>query len=542
MDTKKNNTVLLIQPPIRDFYFTRKRSIPYGLACIAAGLEKEGFHVIILDALASSKTRERSVPSELSYLKPFYGRPDLSPFSLFHGYKHYGLSYEAIGKKAAESKAFLVGISSLFTSYSHEALETARVVKKHLPGCTLVMGGHHPTHLPEEVLKEPAVDFVIRGEGECAMAELALALKDGRSVEGIDGVAFKTNHGEIHTSQPTFIIDPDDFPFPSMDLVDQAFYGRKNGGSTVVTASRGCPMTCSYCCVAAPSSCYRRRNVDDVYVEICRAVFNHNARFIDFEDENLTLNKSWCMDLFSRISSELGHLDIELRAMNGLYAPSLDDELIHVMHKAGFKALNLSLCSLSKEQLKRFGRRDVRKAYEAALESLNKRDMDSVTYILVGAPGQSPMESLEDLVYLAGMDTLCGVSVYYPAPGSRDYDMLKQRGGLPSSFSLMRSTAIPISDTTSRLQSLTLLRLGRIVNFAKDLKKKGVPIIPMNIEDHAVLDPLNRTEAGLSLIQGFFHDARIRGIDRDGCVYIHETDEMMCRRFISLARSILCNN
>jgi len=541
MDTKKNNTVLLIQPPIRDFYFTRKRSIPYGLACIAAGLEKEGFHVIILDALASSKTRERSVPSEMSYLQPFYGRPDLSPFSLFHGYKHYGLSYEAIGKKAAESEAFLVGISSLFTSYSHEALETARVVKKHLPGCTLVMGGHHPTHLPEDVLKEQAVDFVIRGEGERAMADLALALKTGRAVDSIAGIAFKSSQGKIHTSQPTFIADPDDFPVPSMDLVDQVFYSRKNGGSAVVTASRGCPMTCSYCCVAAPSSCYRRRSVADVYVEIHRAVFNHNARFIDFEDENLTLNKSWCMDLFSRISSELGHLDIELRAMNGLYSPSLDDELIQTMHKAGFKALNLSLCSLSKEQLKRFGRHDVRKAYEAALESLNKRDMDSVTYILVGAPGQSPMESLDDLVYLAGMDTLCGVSVYYPAPGSRDYDMLRQRSALPPSFSLMRSTAIPISDTTSRLQALTLLRLGRIVNFAKDLKKKGVPIIPMNIEDHAVLDPLNRIETGLALIQGFFHDARIRGIDRDGHVYTHEVDETLCGRFISLTKSKLCH-
>jgi radical SAM superfamily enzyme YgiQ (UPF0313 family) len=359
----------------------------------------------------------------LSYLQPFYGRSDVSPFSLFHGYKHYGLSYEAIGKAAAKSEAFLVGISSLFTSYSNEALETARVVKKHLPGCMIVMGGHHPTHLPGDVLQDPAVDFVIRGEGEGAMAELALALKDGRSVEGIEGVAFRAGCGEFLISQPVFIADPSDFPIPSMDLTDQDFYGRKNGGSTVITASRGCPMTCSYCCVAAPSSHYRRRSVDDVYDEICRAVFNHNARFIDFEDENLTLNKSWCMDLFSRITSELGHLDIELRAMNGLYAPSLDDELIRTMNKAGFKALNLSLCSLSKDQLRRFGRRDVRKAYEAALECLNACGMDSVTYILVGAPGQSPVESLDDLVYLAGMDTLCGVSVYYPAPGSRDYEI-----------------------------------------------------------------------------------------------------------------------
>lgn len=541
MVTEKKHTILLIQPPIRDFYFTRKRSIPYGLACIATALKQQGFHVAILDALASSKTRERSVPSEMSYLNPFYGRSDVSPFSLFHGYKHYGLSYEAIGKAAAKSGAFLVGISSLFTSYSQEALETARVVKKHLPDCTIVMGGHHPTHLPEEVLKEPAVDFVIRGEGERATVELAVALRDGQSVEDIDGLAHRTTPGEIHAGQPAFISDPDDFPMPSMELVDQAFYGRKNGGSTVVTASRGCPMTCSYCCVASPSSRYRRRSVGDVYSEIYRSVIQHNARFIDFEDENLTLDKSWCMDLFSRISAELGHYDIELRAMNGLYCPSLDDELIQSMHNAGFKALNLSLCSLSKDQLKRFGRRDVRESYEAALESLNKRDMDSVTYILVGAPDQKPMESLDDLVYLAGMDTLCGVSVYYPAPGSRDYAMLEKNGALPPSFSLMRSSAIPISDTTTRLQSVTLLRLGRIVNFAKDLKKKGIPIVPKKIEIRTVFDPSDRIETGLALIQGFFHDFQIRGIDRDGNVYTHDTDTALCRRFVALSSPTICN-
>ena len=103
---RSRRTILLVQPPIRDFYFTRKRSIPYGLACIASALQHQGFFVSILDALATTKTRERSIPLSMDYLQPFYGRPDLSPFSLFHGYKHFGLSFEAIGKKAAESGAF----------------------------------------------------------------------------------------------------------------------------------------------------------------------------------------------------------------------------------------------------------------------------------------------------------------------------------------------------------------------------------------------------------------------------------------------------
>ena len=37
--------ILLIQPPIKDFYLTRKRTVPYGLACLAASLEQAGFSV-----------------------------------------------------------------------------------------------------------------------------------------------------------------------------------------------------------------------------------------------------------------------------------------------------------------------------------------------------------------------------------------------------------------------------------------------------------------------------------------------------------------
>ena len=47
--------VILIQPPIREFYLTRKRTIPYGLASIAASLEQAGFDTEIIDALARDK-------------------------------------------------------------------------------------------------------------------------------------------------------------------------------------------------------------------------------------------------------------------------------------------------------------------------------------------------------------------------------------------------------------------------------------------------------------------------------------------------------
>ena len=183
--------ILLIQPPIRDFYLTAKRTMPYGLSSIAASLIAAGYSVDIFDALATSKARIRKLPEELSYLQPFYGRADCSPFALFHDFRHFGYSFDTIGKAARESGAFLIGISSLFTPYMREAIRTAEAVKDWHPNCNIVLGGHHPTALPESVMQSSAVDYVIRGEGEVAMPLLADALANGTSLKDIPGLVYR---------------------------------------------------------------------------------------------------------------------------------------------------------------------------------------------------------------------------------------------------------------------------------------------------------------------------------------------------------------
>ena len=122
--------VVLVQPPIEDFYLTKKRTLPYGLACIATGIRNKGFDVEIIDALSTNKSRIITYPEEFFYLHPFYKMKDISYFSLFHEFRHFGYSFEYIGSKIREIQPFIVGISSLFTAYCNEALKTAKIIKK----------------------------------------------------------------------------------------------------------------------------------------------------------------------------------------------------------------------------------------------------------------------------------------------------------------------------------------------------------------------------------------------------------------------------
>lgn len=526
--------ILLIQPPIRDFYRTLKRTIPYGLACIASSLEAEGFSVSILDCLATSRSRPVERPPQMAYLREYYGRPDVSPFSLFHQFRHFGHSFEHVEKVVKEISPSLVGVSSLFTPYAREAEEVAERVKRACPRCLVVMGGHHPTALPREVMACRAVDFVVRGEGEAAMPLLARALKEGSSPDGVPGLVTRRADGCIHVGTPAYVPSLDKMPLPARHLINAAFYRRGRRGSSVVAASRGCPMKCSYCSLGAYSELpYRRRSVTSVLKEIRSAVELHGVRFIDFEDENLSLERTWFVELLQGIREHFGGEGLELRAMNGLFPPSLDAGLIGEMRESGFRALNLSLGTACRRQARRFRRPFMNDAFDAAVSACAGSGLEAVGYIIVGAPGQEPLDSLEDLLYLAERPVLAGVSIYYPSPGSSDFELCGTLGLLPESHSLMRATAVPVSHVTSREESITLLRLGRVLNFMKALLggSSGMPNAPQG----PVASPggcEERVEVGRHLLSMFLRDGKIRGMTPEGEVYEHRVSAELCRGFL----------
>jgi hypothetical protein len=264
------------------------------------------------------------------------------------------------------------------------------------------------------------------------------------------------------------------------------------------------------------------------------AVWNYGARFIDFEDENLSHSKKWFLSLLDAIFGKFGNERLELRAMNGLFPPTLDEEVVMAMKKAGFKTLNLSLGATCRRQLRRFRRPDVRSAFDQCLSLAEKYGLDAVGYIICGAPGQNPEQSVKDLLYLAQRRVLAGLSVFYPAPGSRDYETSKTLGILPEKASLFRSSTIPISHSTSRLQSITLMRLSRIVNFIKQLADKGKVLpSPANLMGNEFFDSIGREQLGEILLSGFLSDGHIRGMTPDRQMYRHFVDINLSRYFLS---------
>ncbi len=266
--------------------------------------------------------------------------------------------------------------------------------------------------------------------------------------------------------------------------------------------------------------------------EIRRAADQTAIGFIDFEDENISLNRKWFLNLLTGIRPLFQRRWPELRAMNGLHPATLDEELIAAMKGAGFRILNLSLGSSHPQQQRRFGRPDLRADFDRALSAAAKQQMTAVGYLIAGSPGQSARSVVDDLLFLAARRVLAALSIFYPAPGSLDFQRCRDRGRLPADIARWRSTALPLGGPQERSETATLLRLARVLNFMKRCVDKGGALpVPARLDAKLSLPPQAREANGRLLLQGFLHDGKIRGIDRRGRVYVHPAADHLIRAF-----------
>ena len=462
--------ILLIQPPVRDFYQTSIRTQPIGLAYLAASLVRHGHDVEILDCQTERK-RSIPIPSELSYLRDLYPFDDRSPFKLYSGYYHFGMSWDEIRKRIEGSEANVFGISSSFTPYHGAALETARIIKEWDRGKTVVMGGAHASCDPEGILQSPWVDYVVLGEGEIRFPSLLEEIEKGhtRGIQEIDGLGYRSNGAIRVNPLRTFVEDLDGLAHPARGLLDPDRYRMSKKRSTMIITSRGCPHGCAYCSAhLVMGTSFRTRSPEAVIGEMVECDKQYGIEIFDIEDDNFTFDQDRAKRLMNLIIETFGGGKIELSAMNGTSFASLDGELLQLMKRAGFHTINLSYVSTDSSTKERMGRPKPTNEFDKILEEAERFSLNVIAYAILGMPGQSIEEMVDTLIYLMGKKVLIGPSVYYPVPGTPLFERCRSDGILPPRALQWRSTALPIETRDfNRLDLLTLFRLARVINFIK---------------------------------------------------------------------------
>ena len=461
--------IILLQPPIRDFYDTDIRLQPLGLCMLKAAVKKHlpDIEVIVKDYHQGWGRKTIAYPREFSYLRAYYQYHDKSPFSMFYHYYHFGAGFDEIARDVAKEGPDIVGISSLFSPYYREALACARAIKG-VSGVPVIMGGSHVSAMPHSMLPDTSVDYIIRGEGERPLVEFLKAFLSGGSMFSVPNLGFKRN-AEV-------ILNPMDSPYDYVELAWADFsdfpadrYTLNNEPLCFITTSRGCPHKCAFCSVHMTfGDGFRTRSPDDVIMEIQKR-YADGYRVFDFEDDNLSFSRDYFKELLNRLISLFPERDIKLVAMNGISYMNLDPEILELMKRGGFSGLNLSLVSSKAETLKRYRRPHTLDKYLEIVDKARSLGLDIVTYQILGLPGESLDDMIKTMILLAGLPVLIGVSIFYLTPGSPA--SLAFPGMTGDDVVKSRSTAMAVeTGEFIRDDLFTLFITARIINFLKGVK------------------------------------------------------------------------
>jgi anaerobic magnesium-protoporphyrin IX monomethyl ester cyclase len=313
--------------------------------------------------------------------------------------------------------------------------EVNRKVKQVLPNALSIVGGPHPTFVPDYVQTD-GIDAICRGEGEGAMVELLNRMRDGKDYYDVPNFWFKDKKtGEIHKNpQSPLVQNLDELGFPDRDIIYEAGAIYRDSDRKVFVTQRGCPMNCSFCfhhawkkkVYDANNKEYtRKRTVSHVIAEIQDVRKRYNLKFVHFLDDIFNLRNDWLEEFCERYPKEVG-LPFDVILM----ANMTTEHHIKLLRKAGCVYARVAIEAASDYVRNAvFRKNTTRKQLTDASKWIRENGIRLGTLNMLGGPGGT----MEDEYDTLRLNIECGadhplVSIMQPYPMFDIEDMTKSMG------------------------------------------------------------------------------------------------------------------
>lgn len=292
--------------------------------------------------------------------------------------------------------AILLGHSGS-TSAHPVVCDLARQIRVWLPHTWTIYGGVYPTFHWRKVLEEePAIDVVVRGEGEETVVKLINALEQGTALEEVPGLAFRagTVSGRQRTEPPaTASPARATSPAPPVrnldscrvgwELIDPARYSYWGGRRAVVVQfSRGCPHRCSYCGQRGFWPGWRHRDPEAFAAELASLRRRQGVEVINFADENPTASRpAWRAFLEAMIREDAGLILVGSTRAGDIVR---DADILHLYRRAGVARLLLGIESTDEATLERIRKGSSRHIDREAIQLLREHGIISMAAWVTG--------------------------------------------------------------------------------------------------------------------------------------------------------------
>ncbi len=285
-----------------------------------------------------------------------------------------------------------------------------KVVKSHDRRIPIVVGGAHPSLFAKEILEnEPAIDFVVLGEGELQFDALSSALNrsDDAGLHRIPALAFRdADDNVVVTKREGYISDLDALPMPAWDLIDLHSYYADHStwynprklhfeACIPILTSRSCPYSCNFCaCHATMGRTFRKRSPKLVVDEIQMLHEQKGENYFGFIDDNVNLDKQHFIEICSEIVKR--NLNIQYETTCGVHIASLNEAVIDAMADSGCVFVRLPI-EHGNDMIRNkiIGKNLSREKIISAADRLKRRNIFTSSMFIMGFPEETT-ETLED--------------------------------------------------------------------------------------------------------------------------------------------------
>ncbi|HLC22732.1 MAG TPA: radical SAM protein [Candidatus Nanoarchaeia archaeon] len=356
---------------------------PLGLCYIAAYLEKHGHEVEIMDCPAH----------------------------------HYTI--EDVLKRIRKFQPDIVGLAAV-TILVDRAVEITKAIKNQFSEVTVIIGGPHPTEMPEETLSVTGCDIVIKGEAEYAFLDIVNETEKNKQQKIVQG---------------RMVENLDDIPMPARHLVDMSKYSALPNSYKVsenviqVMTTRGCPYTCTFC--ADANGRFRRRSVEKVIAEIKHLQEVYGTKEIAFWDDVFTLNKKWVLEFCKAVEQE----KITLAWSCYSRVDAIDEDIVTAMAKAGCWNMFFGLESGNQELLDNIKKRITLDMTRKAVAIVKKAGIEVRGSFILGLPGETPEMGKKTIDFAIEVDPdYAQFSIATPFPGTELYETVDKWGTMNHNY------------------------------------------------------------------------------------------------------------
>ncbi|NTU91298.1 MAG: radical SAM protein [Chlorobiaceae bacterium] len=367
--------------------------------------------------------------------------------------------FESFSSQLKKRPADLVAISSM-TGGFNQAVKLAEIAKSH--GAFVVMGGFHPTALPEEVLGLGCVDLIAIGEGEATFREL---VQKGPSRD-VAGLAWREGGGIVYTGQRELISDIDSIRFPLRSLRPER-YGEKGTDYTIDTiyTSRGCPWSCSFCANDKMHRHWRGRSPANVVDEIATLHDPKKKKLIKIWDANFLTNisraEAICDMMIERGLTNF-RIVTETRAKDIVRA----ERILPKLKRVGLNKVGLGIESPNRKTLELMNKKNSLDDVTKAIGLLEKYGIGSEGYFVIGHHS----ESIEDTMAYPEFAKSLGLKqslfmAMTPYPGTKIYEEYRSEDNITSTDWDLYNNFSPVVKT-SAMETIDLVRMMAYCNVA----------------------------------------------------------------------------